>query len=150
MAAAMREHEVLPHTADAGFRARADTLAGLFEEAGRALAELMAEVDAALEPAQWETVELAADDLSDLAYAWLNELIALAEIRRAAIAATAVEHIDPLAGGSPAWQLRAAVGLVSHGTPGVHSLRQVKSATYHGLLVEGDGRRWRMEAYVDI
>jgi SHS2 domain-containing protein len=150
MAAAGRGHEVLPHTADAGFRARADALPALFEEAARALGELMAETDPGLEPALWEEISLEADDLTDLAYAWLNELIGLAEIRRSAMTAVEVAHIASPAADRPTWLLAARVGLLPHGTAGVRSGAQVKSATYHGLAVEGDDGHWTMEAYVDI
>lgn len=138
----MRGHEFLAHTADAGFRARAATLPGLFAESARALTDV-AGASPAGEPQTWTTVELEADDLPGLAYAWLNELIGLSEVHRASVAAVDVEIDEGDAGG---WSLHGRVGLVAAGA----GLRQVKSATYHRLSVEHRRSGWTMEAYLDI
>lgn len=150
MASAGRRHELLPHTADAGFRARAATLPEVFAEAGQALAELAAQVEPGVEVSVTESVALEAADLVGLAYAWLNELIGLAAVARAALVDVDVERVDRLAGEQTGWSMVAMVGLAAIDGRAVRPLRDIKSATYHGLLVERDGAGWRLEAYVDI
>jgi SHS2 domain-containing protein len=145
-----RGHELLPHTADAGFRARAATLPELFTESAAALGELAAEVDAGVEPTASEAVALEAADLGALAYAWLNELIGLAAVARAALVDVDVERVERLSGAHAGWSMAATVSLAAVDGSAVRPLRDIKSATYHGLLVERAGAGWRMEAYLDI
>jgi SHS2 domain-containing protein len=148
MTATGRGHEPLPHTADAGFRARATTLPELFTEAAAALAELAAEVDSDVEPSAVEVVALEAADLDALVYAWLNELISLAAVARAALVGVVVERVDRQE--DAGWSMAATVRLTAVDGSSVRPLRDIKSATYHGLLVERAGAGWRMEAYLDI
>jgi len=147
-----RRHVLLPHTADAGLSAEADDLPGLFEEAAAALAELLAEVAPEVEASTWEAITLEARDLPGLVYAWLNELIALGDIHHGAIVTATVERLDGPArdDADDAWRLLGRVGIRAYGEPGVRALRQAKSATYHGLLVERRGGGWTMRAYLDV
>lgn len=152
MATETRRHRALPHTADAGIMAMASTLPTLLEEAGTCLAELSAEVGPGVQAAHWEDVFLEADDLTGLLYAWLNELIALADVHHGVVVATRiVQLVGPEAtDASGPWKLRARVGLSGRGQPGVRPLRQPKSATYHRLAVERKGLCWTMRAYLDL
>ena len=159
-----RRHEILAHTADAGVGARAPDLPGLFEEAAAALAELAADVDPGVPTDEVEVV-LEAADLVGLAYAWLNELISLADARSAAIAGARVEAAAVGRAPRPAdgrdggvaergeerqAVLRATVALVPFGR-GARARLDVKSATYHRLAVErGPGGGWTLTAYLDV
>jgi SHS2 domain-containing protein len=156
-----RRHETLAHTADVGLRASGPDLAALFEEAAAALAGLMADVAADAPVSLDETVRLEAPDLPALAYAWLNELIGLADARRAALVVATVdraERAEPAeraeraagAGSAGAWILEGRVRLASLAGPGVRSRLGVKSATYHRLTVEAVPGGWAMTAYLDV
>lgn len=146
-----RGHHVLPHTADTGISATASTLAGLFEEAASAFGELVADIASDVAPSVWLDVALEGDDLPGLAYAWLSELVTLGDVHRSAVVASDIREIDePAAGGPDRWKLRGRVGLRRYGGPGVRIRRDVKAATYHGLVVERVGRSWTMQAYLDI
>ncbi len=143
-----RGHELLPHTADAGLRARAADLPALFEEAAACLAELAADVDQGGAAGE-HPIELDAEDLPALAFAWLNELISLADVRAAAIAGVRVTvvTVEP-AGGRVG--LKATVALVPYGRRARPRV-DVKSATYHRLAVEPDpGGGWVLTAYLDV
>ena len=149
-----RGHEPLAHTADAGLRARAHDLPTLFEEAAAALGELAADVDpGAL--ADEVQVELVAGDLAGLAFAWLNELIGLADARAAAVAGARVEMLPvgpegPADGGETQVRLRATVALVPSGR-GARPRLDVKSATFHRLAVErASGGGWTLTAFLDV
>jgi SHS2 domain-containing protein len=161
----MRSHELLPHTSDVGFRAVAADPRGLFEEAATALAELSADADPGVGPSAWHRVELAADDLPGLAFAWLNELISLADLQHAAIREATVERLDRSGdgsrepcvdrgrdgdGGPGPWRLSARLGLRKFSEGGLRPRLGLKSATYHGLLAQRVGAAWEMQAILDV
>jgi SHS2 domain-containing protein len=141
-----RRHHALPHTADAGIEASGPDVAAVLEEAALGLADLMAEADPGAAATVRESVDLTTDDLPALVYAWLNELIGLADLHRAAVVAV---EADPVAVGPP-WRLAARIGLRPFDAGGVRPGRGVKSATYHGLIVDGSGEGWVVRAYLDI
>jgi len=157
-----RGREILPHTADTGLRAWAPDLPGLFEEAAAALGEIAAEfsdvADVAAttaepaEPAERAEpadvrVAVEAPDLAGLAFAWLNELIGLADVHHAALAGTTVGRVDHASKGCA---LDAVARYVDRAALGVRLRHDVKSATFHGLAVRRTGRTWSMVAYLDI
>jgi SHS2 domain-containing protein len=132
--------------------AAASELPALFREAATALSEISAEIAPDVAPSIWHAVELEADDLPALAYAWLNELIALRDIDHGAVLATSLVQVDGPsnddAGGT--WSLRGRVGVRRYVEGGVRVLREPKSATYHGLVLKrGDGC-WTLRAYLDL
>lgn len=145
-------HRQLAHTADAGFMAAAPELPTLFREAATALSEISAEIAPGLGPSVWRAVELEAHDLPALAYAWLNELITLRDIHRAAVVATDLVQVDGPSGDQAveAWILRGRVGLRPYVEGGVRVLREPKAATYHRLALERDRGRWTLRAYLDL
>jgi SHS2 domain-containing protein len=148
----MAGHATIPHTADAGITATAPDLPGLFCEAAAALGEVCAALAARVPASIWVDVAIDADDLPSLACAWLNELIALGDIRHAALVTVRNVLLDCPVTPSPVgpWRLRAQVGLRRYTEPGVRALRQVKSATLHGLVVEQRREDWMLRAYLDL
>jgi SHS2 domain-containing protein len=148
----MARHATIPHTADAGITATASDLPGLLCEAAAALGEVGAAVTLHVPASIWVDVAIEADDLPSLACAWLNELIALGDIEHATLVTVRNVLLDcpdtPNAVGP--WRLRAQVGLRRYTEPGVRALRQVKSATFHGLVVEQQRDGWMLRAYLDL
>jgi SHS2 domain-containing protein len=145
-------HEAIPHTADAGFRVVAEDLRSLFTEAGAALIEIASELAPGTDAVVWREITLSAADLQALAFAWLNELISLADVETGAVVATdVIEVVDlgPQSSGSGA-SLRARIGLRPFAAGGVRVLRELKSATYHGLTVSRLGAAWELRAFVDL
>jgi len=132
--------------------AAASDLPALFREAATALSGISAEIAPGLAPSIWHAVELEADDLPALAYAWLNELIALCDIHHGAVVATRLVQVDGPSkddtGGT--WSLRGRVGLRPYVEGGVRALREPKSATYHGLVVKRSDGCWTLRAYLDL
>ena len=138
-------HELLEHTADLGVRARGATLEELFEQATVGLAEVLG----AWRPGPGEPQALAVtgDDPGGLLVDWLNEVLYLHEVRRAALGAV---RLDRVGGG----RAEGTVRLTPDAAPfdGV----EVKAVTYHRLRVEptaepGAGRGgWIAEVYLDL
>ncbi len=147
MTAAVRRHELVAHTADVGIRAQAPDLAGVFEEAAAALAELAADVEPGAPELPAEPVALAAADLAELAYGWLNELIGLADARRAALVAARIEEVAEEGG---EWLLAGSVRLAAYDGQTVRPRLGVKSATYHELTVERRADGWTLAAVLDV
>jgi len=153
-----RHHELIGHTADSGISASGPDLPALFEEAAAALAESSAIVAPGVTASTVEDVSVDGDDLEHLAFAWLNELIGLSEIRGGAIVAVEVERVTgPDAAGVPGasrrpgqWKLGGRVWFCSLGTAGVQPVGHVKAATYHGLRVERLAGAWTLRAYLDV
>lgn len=156
-----RGHTIVPHTADAGLRVVAPSLAALFEEAASALSAFTADLGTGARSSVWEEVRLEAQDLPGLAYAWLNELVALGDIHHGAvIEATAVRVDRPdrlrlldrrtATGPDRMWSLHARIGLTPYATGGPRPRRQVKSATFHRLDVRRRRRGWTLLAYLDV
>lgn len=137
----------MPHTADVAISAHGPDPAAVLEEAALALAELAADVDPAAGTAtSSDRVELEAGDLVALAFAWLNELIARIDVV-GALADVTVARVGP---GGPGWRLYAAVTLVPFDGERVRRRADVKSATYHGLVVEPYDGGWAMTAVLDV
>jgi SHS2 domain-containing protein len=157
---AERGHEAVGHTADARIRAWAPSLALLYEEAAAALAGLTAAVRPGTSATAWLDVEVTSDDLERLAYAWLNELIGLADVECAGIVASSVVGLWSGRGGagdaaeeaaiSASWHLVGRIGIHPFDELDVRALRQVKAATMHGLRVQSGPEGWLLEAVLDM
>ena len=135
-------YEIFAHTADVGITARADTLPALFADAARGLFSLIVGNAATVEPRARERFDLQADDLDDLLFDWLSELLFRFDTRHllfvdfdVTIAGTA---LTGTAAGEPYDQSR-------------HELEhEVKAITYHGLDVRRSGDGWEATVIVDI
>jgi SHS2 domain-containing protein len=149
--AASRGHELVPHTADVGLRARAGDLAGLFEEAAGAFADLTADLpeNVPLGERATEAVTLCAHDLISLAFNWLNELVAVSELRRSAVTGARVERVDVAAEGAGC-RLVATIYLVPFDGATARRRTSVKSATFYRLSVRQFDSGWQMTAYLDV
>ncbi|MGZ6372803.1 MAG: archease [Candidatus Limnocylindria bacterium] len=139
-------HRAIAHTADVGLRAAAGTGERLLEEAAAALAELSNDVG----PTQGlrsQGVEIEADDLEQLVFHWLNELIGLAEIRGEALVRTAVTSLHQ---GRAGWVVRSRAWFAPFDGMKVRPRLQVKAVTMHRLCVTRGPDGWALEAYLDV
>jgi SHS2 domain-containing protein len=133
-------HAFVEHVGEAEVRVEAPTLEGLFEEAGRALAELTgpAEHEGAT-PAEPERVELRAVDRDALLFDWLNELVFRTETTKRRYDDLHVERLDE-------HELRATV----RGTPVARPRQLVKAATLHGLHIARGPRGYATTVVFDV
>lgn len=132
-------HRWVDHTGELSLQVRAPTLELLFEQAGRALAELQLEGAMTRTLGDDVRVEVEARDPAALLAAWLNELIFLSEINKRVFTDLHVERVTDK-------ELSAHVrGVVPSAlrTP-------VKAATMHDLSVEATPAGYAARIVLDV
>jgi SHS2 domain-containing protein len=135
-------YEVLEHTADIGFRARAGTLQSLYEQAAEALVFVAMELDA-IEPRERFEIQARGADREELLVNFLNEVLFLVDGRRIAMKRFRVlelgdAHIRAEAWGEPFDAARHRAKLI------------VKAVTWHQLRIAEDAAGWFAEVFLDI
>ena len=134
--------EFFDHTADVGIRIEADSLNGLFEEAGRGLFALIVNDLASVRAEQTRQLELSCDDRELLLRDWLAELLYTFDAEQLLLSQFDVTIDD------------GKLSATAHGEPfddQRHDLQcEIKAVTYHGLAVRQSGNRWQAEVIVDI
>jgi SHS2 domain-containing protein len=134
--------EILEHTADVGFRARAASLPALFENAAEALVAIAMETGH-IEPRQSYQLEAEGDSNESLLVNWLSEVLYQLDGEHLALRDFRVTEYDSSrvrgqALGEPRVATRHAPKLV------------IKGVTYHQLKIEQDTQGWYCEVYLDI
>lgn len=138
------QHSFEDHTSEVRLCVIAATLAGVFEEAGHALGELMLDGPPPASLGPVEEVRLVAPDRAALLVCWLNELIFLSETRKRVYVDFHVDSVSDTA-------LHARVRGVF---PDV--LRTaVKAATLHDVVFEesasaGGASRYAAKVVLDV
>jgi SHS2 domain-containing protein len=131
-------HAFEDHTSEVRVRVWAPSLGALFEEAGRALGELMGEGATGAE-GDAEEVEVEALDRDALLVDWLNELVYRTEMRGRLYTEIRVDRI----GGQYLFAWVRGRPFPEGGVP-------VKAATYHGLSIEEGPRGFSAAVVVDV
>ena len=85
--------EYLEHTADVMFRAYGETAEEMLCNAASALFKAMVDPTTIVAQERW-TVELEGDDLEDLAYKWLSEIIFLFETESAVFSSFSMRLVE--------------------------------------------------------
>lgn len=130
--------------ADLAFRAEADSLEGLFEEAAKALLEAMANTQT-LKPRGTREISVSADNVEDLLYRFLSEIVFLKDAE--AILFKNMKVKIKVDGG---YTLEAS-GEYDQIDPTTQELRMdVKAITYHMFRVTQENGRWTCTVVVDI
>jgi len=134
--------EILEHTADIGFRVRAETLEELFQESARALVSVVLDPED-IEPRETRPVAASGEDRDSLLVNWLNEVLYYLDGARIALRDFHVEslaetRIAARASGEPIDPSRHRMKLI------------VKGVTYHQLRIWRDRGMWSAEVFLDI
>ena len=138
--------EYLEHTADVKFRAYGTTPDQMLSNAAAALFGAMISPEQVKAKELWQ-VELEADDLEDLAYQWLSEIVFLFETESAVFSRfqVALEEIEDGKG----WKLRAEIGGERMDTERHSFLAEVKAVTRHKFAIEKN-ERWCIQVVLDV
>ena len=134
--------EILEHTADIGFRARAGSLSKLFETAAEAMVSIAVELDD-ISPRGEYPLAASGSDYESLLVNWLSEVLYWMDGERVAFRHFRVGDISPtrvsgVAMGEPWDRARHRAKLI------------VKAVTYHQLKVVQTPEGWCAEVYLDI
>ncbi len=132
-------HAFVPHTGEVRLRLEAQTLAELFVEAGRALAELMLGTTEPDTAKDFEPVRVHASDREALLVEWLNELIFRSEVEKRVFTEFRITTVTD-------GELAATIGGVE-----VEALRtQPKAATLHELSICEARQGYTASVVIDV
>jgi SHS2 domain-containing protein len=134
--------ETFEHDADVGLVVRGRDGRELFAEAGRALFDLVCDLDAVEERRAWDLAG-EAENVEALLVDWLNDLVYLFEGEGAVCRRFAFSSWSETGYGARAFGERA--------DPGRHAPRDlVKAATYHGLAVRRGESGFEATVILDV
>jgi SHS2 domain-containing protein len=137
-------YEFFAHTADAGAVVRGATLPRLFENAARAMFDLVTD-RRGVRPRRSIAISVAGSSLDDLLVRWLQELLYLHQSGGWLFTSFALARID---------RRRFRARARARGEqldPSRHILRrEIKAVTYHGLRLVRGRSAWRVRIVFDI
>jgi len=135
-------YEVLDHTADLRIRVRASDLPSLFENAGHALFDIIADINT-VQPARRRRLSIQGADLEELMVNWLSELHYHFEVHGLLLRRFTVLSLDDRS-------LSAEVQGEAY-DPDRHPLKtDIKAVTYHQLEIAQVGGEWQAVIIFDI
>jgi SHS2 domain-containing protein len=134
--------EILEHPADVGFRAYGATLEELFANAALALISIAGDLHAVEEREQHE-IEAVGNDTESLLYAWLAEIVAIADadrlvLRRVVVTLLAEGRVTGIVYGERYNHDRHRAGTA------------IKAVTYHRFFVGQSPTGWTAEVFLDL
>lgn len=137
--------EYLEHTADIKFRAYGKTAEEMLINAAAALFNCMVQQETIAVKETWR-VQLQAEDLEDLAYQWLSEIVFLFETESSVFSTFSVRLEQDLAG---LWSLQAEIGgeridLLRHAFA-----NEVKAITRHKFGIKKNDV-WCIQVILDV
>jgi len=138
----MKRYELIDHTADIGIRVFGETCAELFENAGYALFDIIAETKnvAAREK---RTFQLERENIEELLVEWLNSLLFAFDTEQLLFAAFSVKTLD-----AGALVAEAAGDFYQNH---VHVIKTaVKAITYHNLSILEKNGIWEATLVLDV
>ncbi len=135
-------YQTTDHTADLGITVQAASVENLFEEAARALSELIfgRRTFTAVEQVR---IEVRGSDWPDLMVNWLRELLYLWNGKNLMPGAVAIRALKP-------FTLDATVMVDSTFCDPHDVLNDIKAVTYHQISVENQAANWQANIIFDI
>ena len=139
-----RGYEFFEHTADVGAVVRGATLPRLFENAARAMFDLICD-RRTVRPRRAVRIVVRGESLEDLLVRWLSELLFRLETQGLLFTSFAVERVDRT--------LLLARGVARGETidRSRHALRhEIKAVTYHQIRLIRGRSAWRVRIVFDV
>jgi SHS2 domain-containing protein len=139
---AVKNYELLEHTADIGIRVKASDLAGLFKSAGLAITDISAEKQKTQYPEKHKIViDQKADNVEELFFNWLNELLSAGAAEGLIFEDIQINQIN-----------ENFIDAIAIGTD-IRNYKvntEIKAATYHQLKVQKTDLLWQAEVIFDV
>jgi SHS2 domain-containing protein len=135
-------YELLDHTADVGIRVWADDVKGLFQEAAKALFDIITDLEK-VEVHLDREVAVQGSGQEELMVAWLSELLYLHEVEELLFCDFALSEVDG--------RDVKGVAMGEKFYEGRHCIKTaVKAITYHQLEIQEKDGRWYAQIIFDI
>jgi len=135
-----------PHTADVLIVARGRTLEEAFEQAAKAVYEVMTDTSK-VDPRVEKTIEDTGFDLYNLLYRWIEDLLIITDSEGIVFSKFKVEEIAKV---NDEWRIRAKAWGEEF-NPEKHEHRTiVKAMTYSMMEIRREDGCWRIQFVVDI
>jgi SHS2 domain-containing protein len=132
----------MDHTADLRIRVHGKDPRDLFENAARALIDIMLADTSGMATVATE-ITLDGGDLADLMVRWLGEILYLFEGEGVVATLFDIHELEPQ-------RLRATVGGIPFDPQRHEILTAIKAVTYHGIEVAPQGDRWEAKVTFDV
>jgi len=142
--------EILEHPADVGFRAHGETLQELFANAALALISIAGEPQA-VEERERREIEATGEDTESLLYAWLAEIVAVADAEGLVWRRVEVRSLEEN-------RIRGTAFGERYDRSRHHAGTAIKAVTYHrfrverlgGAVGEHSAGEWIAEVFLDV
>lgn len=137
-----QQFEILEHPADVGFRAHGATREELFANAALALLSIAADIET-IEERERRPIEATGEDTESLLYAWLAEIIAVADaerlvLRRVEVTSVSGGRATGVASGERYDRARHRAGTA------------IKAVTFHRFSVTQTSQGWTAQVFLDV
>jgi SHS2 domain-containing protein len=140
--------EILEHPADVGFLAYGGTLAELFENAALAMCSLACAPEKIEERTERRILSRAAD-VESLLYAWLAEILAIADAEQLVFRRVAISELREPQAGKPG-EVRAVAYGEKFDRERHAAGTSIKAVTLHQFLVEPTPDGFRARVFLDL
>jgi SHS2 domain-containing protein len=137
-------YEFFAHTADVGALVRGVTLRRLFENASRAMFDLICD-RRAVRPRRAVRIAVRGSSLEDLLVRWLSELLFRLETDGMLFTSFAVERVDRTLLRARGTARGEVIDRTRHAL-----LREVKAVTYHQIRLIRGRSAWRVRIVFDV
>jgi SHS2 domain-containing protein len=134
--------EIIEHPADVGFIAYGQNLEELFANAALALCSLACDV-AGIEERERREVEVTGSDRESLLFAWLAEILAIADAEQMFFRRAQVSELTE-------GKIRGAVYGEHFDAARHRAGTYIKAVTFHQMRVERAPGGWRAQVYLDL
>lgn len=135
-------YRLIDHTADFGLEIYGRSPSDLFEQAAKALTDLLTD-PAVLKKQRRHILDIEGSDWEDLLINWLRELLYLYSGENQFVAGVDIVSIEQT-------RLRAEVTADDY-RKGHHEIRnEIKAVTYHQIEVEAGDEGWRARVIFDV
>jgi len=142
MTASDPEYTLLDHTADLRVAFRGNDLKALFENAARALIDLLLRGASSERPSPVQ-ISVSGEDLPDLMVRWLGEILYLLEGEGRVVTSLKIHRLVSTT-------LDATLGTIPF-DPLVHEIQNaIKAVTFHQIEVAERGDHWEAKVVFDV
>jgi len=138
----MQSFRTLEHTADVGFEAFGSTREEVFANAGRALMNIIVDLDS-IEAREEVPLQISGPDPESVLVNWLSEILYLHDAEGWLFRDFEIQSLQDNS-------LRAMARGEKFLRPRHQAKLLVKAITYHQLALEENPQGWRAQVYVDI